>query len=73
MNIRNNCSHHYCKLLSILCQCFLIIILGVKGMVNILNLAEVQEQKQIDEITKCIVDSLINEVEKSLSKTKIER
>lgn len=43
---------------------FLIIILGVKGMVNILNLAEVQEQKQIDEITKCIVDSLINEVEK---------
>lgn len=33
-------------------------------MVNILNLAEVQEQKQIDEITKCIVDSLINEVEK---------
>ena len=30
-------------------------------MVNILNLAEVQEQKQIDEITKCIVDSLINE------------
>ena len=38
-------------------------------MVNILNLAEVQEQKQIDEITKCIVDSLINEVEKSLSKT----
>lgn len=54
-------------------QMFLIIILGVKGMVNILNLAEVQEQKQIDEITKCIVDSLINEVEKSLSKTKIER
>lgn len=54
-------------------KCFLIIILGVKGMVNILNLAEVQEQKQIDEITKCIVDSLINEVEKSLSKTKIER
>ena len=35
-------------------------------MVNILNLAEVQEQKQIDEITNCIVDSLINEVEKSL-------
>lgn len=42
-------------------------------MVNVLNLAEVQEQKQIDEITKCIVDSLINEVKKSLSKTKIER
>ena len=42
-------------------------------MVNILNLAEFQEQKQIDEITNCIVDSLINEVEKSLSKTKIER
>lgn len=45
-------------------QMFLIIILGVKDMVNILNLAEVQEQKQIDEITNCIVDSLINEVEK---------
>lgn len=43
---------------------FLIIILGVKVMANVLNLAEVQEQKQIDEITKCIVDSLINEVEK---------
>lgn len=42
-------------------------------MVNILNLAEVQEQKQIDEITKSIVDSLINEVENSLSKTKVER
>lgn len=42
-------------------------------MVNILNLAEVQEQKQIDEITKCIVDSLINEVEKSLSKTNLDK
>lgn len=42
-------------------------------MINSLNLAEVQERKQIDEITKSIVDSLINEVEKSLSKTKIER
>lgn len=42
-------------------------------MINSLNLAEIQERKQIDEITKSIVDSLINEVEKSLSKTKIER
>ena len=42
-------------------------------MVNVLNLAEVQEQKQIDEITKCIVDSLIKKIKKSLSKTKIER
>ena len=42
-------------------------------MINSLNLAEIQERKQIDEITKSIVDSLINEVEKSLSKTKVER
>ena len=42
-------------------------------MINSLNLAEIHERKQIDEITKSIVDSLINEVEKSLSKTKIER
>ena len=42
-------------------------------MINSLNLAEIQERKQIDEIIKSIVDSLINEVEKSLSKTKIER
>ena len=42
-------------------------------MANVLNLAEVQEQKQIDEITKCIVDSLINKIKKSLSKTKVER
>lgn len=42
-------------------------------MDNILNYAEVQEQKQIDEITKCVVDSLINEVEESLSKAKNDK
>lgn len=42
-------------------------------MDNILNYTEVQEQKQIDEIAKCVVDSLINEVEESLSKAKKDK
>lgn len=42
-------------------------------MVNILNYADVQEQKQIEEITKSVVDPLISEVKESLSKAKSKR
>ena len=42
-------------------------------MVSILDYAEMQEQKQIDEITKSVVDSLISEVEVNLSKVKLEK
>lgn len=42
-------------------------------MYSMLNYSEVQEQKAVDEITKCVVDSLISEVEESLSKAKTEK